>query len=148
MIVRRLLICGIYILGSCVQQLSASGAASPLQNYRQLIADSDVIATLRNKFVFSSPLEVSQLHPSVLTQLGDWTACVRVSFSGFKSPPSPTAQNAKPAQRQPLLPPLSYYVFFFAGGAIVDSRPAVIIDRCADVTYSPLPSPGKKKKPD
>ena len=144
MSVRRLLTGGLCLLAASVQQLAASAASPPPADYRQLIAASDVITALRSKFVFASPPEVSQLHPSVLTQLGDRTACVRVSVSGYKSPP-PSPSNATPGQQPTRLPPLSYYAFFFADGTLIESRPAVIIDHCADLTYAPLPPVSQQK---
>ena len=144
--IRHLLLCGLCLsVGIWSQQASAQGAAAAPSNYRQLIADSDVVAILRAKLNLVAPLTVSQLRPSVLTQLGDWNACLRVASAGFKNPPPPAAPNA--ASRQPGLPPVDFYIYFFADGAIVDSRPAVAIDRCADVAYSPLPALSKKKKP-
>lgn len=142
---RHLLICGVCLLASnWSQQLSAMGAAAAPQKYRQLIADSNLVKALRDKLNLVSPLAVSELRPSVLTQLGDWTACVRVSDSGLKSAQIPNASSSPP--RRPTGPPsLLFYAFFLVDGAIVDSRPAVIIDRCADMTYSPLPKPGKNK---
>ena len=144
MSVRRLLMGGLGLLTASVQQLPASAASPPPADYRQLIAASDVITALRSKFVLASPPEVSQLRPSVLTQLGDWTACARVSVSGYKSPPPPS--NATLGQQPARLPPLSYYAFFFADGALIESRPAVIIDHCADVTYAPLPPASQQKR--
>jgi hypothetical protein len=120
-------------------------AAAAPQKYRQLIADSDVVKALRDKLNLLSPLAVSELRPSVLTQPGDWTACVRVSNSGFKVPRTSDAANAAAPQRPAGPPSLYFYAFFFADGAVVESRPAVIIDRCTEKTYSALPKPQKNK---
>lgn len=140
----------LFLCGFCLfaanwpQQLSARNAAAP-GDYRQLIAGNELVKTLRDKLNLLSPLEVSQLRPSV-TQPGDWFACIRVSNSGLKSPQAPKASDAMPMQRMSAPPTLAYYALFFADGAIVDSRPAVLIDRCADMNYSPLPEPLKKSK--
>lgn len=135
------------LVGSWSQQLSAMDGAAGPRNYAQLIADSDIVKAIRDRLNFISPLAVSKLRPSVLTQPGDLMACVRVSDSGLKAPKVSNGPIAPP--HQPVGgPSLLFYALFFGGGAIVDSRPAVIIDRCADMTYSPLPQPTKVKKPD
>jgi hypothetical protein len=143
---KYLFLCGLCLFAAnWPQQLSARNAAAP-RDYRQLIAGNELVKTLGDKLNLSSPLEVSQLQPSILTQPGDWVACIRESNSGLKLPQGPQPSGV-PVQRMSEPPSVAYYAVFFADGAIVESRPAVLIDRCADMNYSPLSAEKTRKKP-
>jgi hypothetical protein len=112
-------------LGAC----SASPVSEPLApagdhkiwpgpDYKQLVADSGWVATVRNNP--SHPLmEISDLKRTEGPQPGDWMTCLR------------TAEGAR----------LIYYGIFFKGFDISDYRLSVIIDRCEQEQYSPLPTP-------
>ena len=93
-------------------------AMAPTATYRQLVADGSLAKSLRAKSSFA-PLEISELTKTVLSQPGDWMACLK------------TSESDKPL----------YYAIFFRDGAILDARLGVIIDRCGGGSFSLLPPP-------
>jgi hypothetical protein len=164
--VRQLLIGGFCLLAvNWSQQLQAMNAATS-RNYRQLIADDALVKTIRDRLNLMSPLTVSELRPSVLTQPGEWNACIKVVSQGIL-PPKPESDledNSSDASKQradkrpavkkrPAVPmPLQqgpvtvgYYAIFFRNGEIAESRRAVLIDHCEQLQYSLLPKASKPK---
>jgi hypothetical protein len=62
--------------------------------------------------------EVSPLHATYAPQRGDWIFCIKSSA---------TEQTR--------------YAVFIKDNAILDVRPAVVIDRCSNETYEPMGAP-------
>lgn len=125
--------------------------------YKELITDGDIAKTLRARLALVGPLEVSPLRPSLLTQPGEWTACVKVVSQGLLPPgaePESADAPKRPAAKKKLPPSMpvrqgpvtvSYYAIFFRSGEIVDGRRSVLVDHCEQLQYSPLPKPSKPK---
>ncbi len=144
------------LLAGCSTQTIALESSRAPELYKQLIADGDTARTLRSRLALGAPLQVSPLRPSVLTQPGDWTACIMVVSQG-RLPPEPedgSSDDRKPplVKWQPPPRPLpqgpmtvSYYAIFFRNGEIAESRRSVVIDHCARLSYSPLPKASKPK---
>ena len=147
------LVCGV-LAGYSTDTIALESSRAPVL-YKQLIADGDTANTLRSRLALAEPLGVSPLRPSVLTQPGDWTACIKVVSQGLLT----SKLNEKPAEdrkpyvkRRPVarLAPqgpvtVSHYAIFFRDGRIVESRRAVVIDHCEQLHYSPLPKASKPK---
>jgi hypothetical protein len=155
--VQQIFTCGLCLLPMMwSQKLSATTSATFPRNYRQLTADNDLVRTLRGRLNLVSPLTVSELQPSVLTQPGDWTACIKVVSQGRLAPEPKEGlpEDRKPPAANPLVSPVlsphdprtvKYYAIFFRDGQIADSRPSVVIDHCKRLQYSPLPKASKPK---
>jgi len=91
----------------------------PGLEYKQWLADSDLVATLRKRPSYTL-FEVSDLKRTEGAQRGDWMTCLRIGEDGK----------------------LIYYGAFFDGkNNIVEVRRSVMLDRCEQDQYSPLPNP-------
>ena len=95
----------------------------PGSDYRQLVADNAFIVTLRKKTSYSM-FEISDLRRSAGSEPGDWMTCLRTGVNGK----------------------LRYFGVFFKDFEVIDYRLSVVINRCEQEQYSPLPNATPPKK--
>lgn len=106
-------------LSGCAGDLTASTTPQPAPaNYRQLTQAYFAAALPKQPLAGAT---ISAIRPAIAPQPAEWFACVK--FAGGE-----------------------YYAVSYAEGKIVDSRIALVIDRCAVADgYAPLPPPEKPK---
>ncbi len=106
-------------LAGCAGDLPATMAPQPAPaNYRQMTAAYFAAALPKQPLAGAA---VSAIQPAVAPQPAEWIACVKLAGG-------------------------EYYAVFYSGGAVVDARRALNIDRCAAADgYAPFPPPEKPK---
>ncbi len=108
-------------LAGCAGDLPAATSPQPAPaNYRQMAA-AYFVATQPKQPIADAA--ITPIQPVVAPQPADWFACVKFA-SG------------------------DYYAVFYTGGAVVDARNALAIDRCSVAEgYAPFPPPAAPAKP-
>jgi hypothetical protein len=108
-------------LAGCAGDLTATTTPQPAPaNYAQM-TKTYFTNTLTKLSIASA--SISTIQPAVAPQPAEWFACVKLA-SG------------------------EYYAVFYAGGAVVDARSALSIDRCGVAEgYAPFPAPAPPAKP-
>jgi hypothetical protein len=90
--------------------------------YRKMIAEG--AASLFPSMPAAATTEVSALRRSLPVQPGDWIACLRRTAAGETA----------------------FFAVFFRSHKIDTVRRAVLVDKCEQVSYGPLPNPAPPKK--
>ncbi len=118
---RTLGLLGSLLLGGCsagaVLESTVADEPDGEPSYRQLIADG--VRGQLPGVAATGFMEVSALRRSLPVQPGDWVACLRRTDSGDTA----------------------FFAIFIKSHKIDSVRRALLIDKCEDETYGPLPKP-------